>query len=363
MMGNVNEHPAAAERHREKKTQHTQKVNMLSTPLQRRRQLQSTHKQKQSAPTTVARPRHLTRQQILARQRVCLRTRQQQRARQQKHARQQKQMTTAATQQITRSRPRPQRTRTQVQQALYTARARRASNAARAKKSPLISTHSNTNTNTNTNTHTPKSSKPPSPKSTRVPTPKPPSPRLSLAPSSPPPKSSKPIPIPLSPQRYRQMYGGEEKKRRIPPSPSPPPRRVAHHQPTANLDQLDTKHSPKFIAEVNPRTRAYIVVCSHCGDSFLIHESDINCHIFRHGGLYGKDGKIIQIPAHASREECMAFFTKHPTASGCGGPMRVTKLYDEELVDVVTIVDGQRVVTQKLIKVQKRISIQSCDYI
>jgi|APSaa5957512535_1039671.scaffolds.fasta_scaffold19968_2 hypothetical protein len=76
----------------------------------------------------------------------------------------------------------------------------------------------------------------------------------------------------------------------------------------------------------------YIVFrCPHCQedeniqDGILVYLKEINCAIFRHG-VYKDTG--IQIPSHASKEECDKLF-KEGHIIECGKPYEILKVNNE----------------------------------
>ena len=70
------------------------------------------------------------------------------------------------------------------------------------------------------------------------------------------------------------------------------------------------------------------IECPHCQGHILIHKSEVNCAIFRHG-VY--KNTMEQIPPHLSREECDRLASSE-LINGCGKPFR---LIQEPIVSAV----------------------------
>jgi hypothetical protein len=64
-----------------------------------------------------------------------------------------------------------------------------------------------------------------------------------------------------------------------------------------------------------------ILTCPHCGGTIVVHPSELNCRIFRHGVLR-TTGEPIH--PHAPREECERLVAEGAIL-GCGGPFRVER--------------------------------------
>jgi len=67
--------------------------------------------------------------------------------------------------------------------------------------------------------------------------------------------------------------------------------------------------------------------CPHCNGSIIVHHSELNCRIFRHGAYLST---MDPIPPHLSKEECDRLVLENRIA-GCGKPFRI----DESLVAVI----------------------------
>jgi len=65
----------------------------------------------------------------------------------------------------------------------------------------------------------------------------------------------------------------------------------------------------------------YIFTCLHCKDEFIIHITDFNCKILRHGAY---KHNLQPINPHATKEECDALVASEKIY-GCGGPLQITK--------------------------------------
>uniref|UniRef100_A0A6C0KRL1 Uncharacterized protein n=1 Tax=viral metagenome TaxID=1070528 RepID=A0A6C0KRL1_9ZZZZ len=63
----------------------------------------------------------------------------------------------------------------------------------------------------------------------------------------------------------------------------------------------------------------YHVICPHCQGGILIHKSEVNCAIFRHG-VYKTN--MQQIPPHLPKEECDRLASAQ-LIEGCGKPFRL----------------------------------------
>ena len=64
----------------------------------------------------------------------------------------------------------------------------------------------------------------------------------------------------------------------------------------------------------------YIFTCLHCEETFVIHLTDFNCKILRHG-VYKHN--LQPINPHASKEECDALLASEQIY-GCAGPLIIT---------------------------------------
>jgi hypothetical protein len=67
--------------------------------------------------------------------------------------------------------------------------------------------------------------------------------------------------------------------------------------------------------------KEYVFTCLHCNEPFVIHHTDFNCKILRHGA-YKHNHQPIN--PHASKEECDALVASGQIY-GCAGPLLITK--------------------------------------
>ena len=65
----------------------------------------------------------------------------------------------------------------------------------------------------------------------------------------------------------------------------------------------------------------YVFTCLHCNQPFVIHDTDFNCKILRHG-VYKHN--LQPINPHAPKEECDALVASEQIY-GCAGPLLITK--------------------------------------
>jgi hypothetical protein len=65
----------------------------------------------------------------------------------------------------------------------------------------------------------------------------------------------------------------------------------------------------------------YVFTCLHCKDAFVIHVTDFNCKILRHGAY---KHNLQPINPHATKEECDALVS-NGEIYGCAGPLLITK--------------------------------------
>ena len=65
----------------------------------------------------------------------------------------------------------------------------------------------------------------------------------------------------------------------------------------------------------------YVFTCLHCKDAFVIHVTDFNCKILRHGAY---KHNLQPINPHATKEECDALVASGEIY-GCAGPLLITK--------------------------------------
>ncbi len=63
----------------------------------------------------------------------------------------------------------------------------------------------------------------------------------------------------------------------------------------------------------------YYFECPHCDQKIMVHKTELNCRIFRHG-IFKKSGQ--QIHPHLSRERCERLKSMD-LIYGCGKPFRV----------------------------------------
>lgn len=64
----------------------------------------------------------------------------------------------------------------------------------------------------------------------------------------------------------------------------------------------------------------FVFICLHCGEPFVIRDSEFNCRILRHG-VY-RDTMQPMNP-HAPKEECERLIHEEKIY-GCGKPLRIT---------------------------------------
>jgi hypothetical protein len=70
--------------------------------------------------------------------------------------------------------------------------------------------------------------------------------------------------------------------------------------------------------------KEYVFTCLHCNEPFVIHHTDFNCKILRHGAYKHNQQPI---NPHASKEECDALVASGQIY-GCAGPLLITKRSD-----------------------------------
>ena len=71
-------------------------------------------------------------------------------------------------------------------------------------------------------------------------------------------------------------------------------------------------------------SKDYVFTCLHCKDTFVIHITDFNCKILRHGAY---KHNLQPINPHASKEECDALVASGEIY-GCARPLLITKNAD-----------------------------------
>ena len=72
----------------------------------------------------------------------------------------------------------------------------------------------------------------------------------------------------------------------------------------------------------------YFFICPHCDGDIVVHHSELNCCIFRHG-VYTTNYQ--QIDPHLQESECNRLF-EQGLIYGCGRPFRIVKNNNEDLV-------------------------------
>ena len=80
-------------------------------------------------------------------------------------------------------------------------------------------------------------------------------------------------------------------------------------------------------------SKDYVFTCLHCKDAFVIHITDFNCKILRHGAY---KHNLQPINPHATKEECDALVASGKIY-GCAGPLQITKQADNDTVYNVVI--------------------------
>lgn len=72
----------------------------------------------------------------------------------------------------------------------------------------------------------------------------------------------------------------------------------------------------------------YMFTCPHCKAWTEVEKNQVNCHIFRHGFHYVKNGDHIQLlnqmNPHAPKEECDRLFSEGKIV-GCGKPFQFVR--------------------------------------
>jgi hypothetical protein len=68
------------------------------------------------------------------------------------------------------------------------------------------------------------------------------------------------------------------------------------------------------------KEHVHVFTCLHCNEPFVIHDTDFNCKILRHG-VYKSN--LQPINPHASKEECDALVSSGQIY-GCAGPLLIT---------------------------------------
>ena len=68
----------------------------------------------------------------------------------------------------------------------------------------------------------------------------------------------------------------------------------------------------------------YVFTCLHCKETFVIHITDFNCKILRHGAY---KHNLQPINPHASKKECDALVASGEIY-GCARPLLITKNAD-----------------------------------
>ena len=75
----------------------------------------------------------------------------------------------------------------------------------------------------------------------------------------------------------------------------------------------------------------YLLTCPHCNTYVIVHNTELNCRIFRHG-VY-RDSKE-PIPPHLPKKECDRLLSEN-LIYGCGKPFRVTESMEAIVCDYI----------------------------
>jgi hypothetical protein len=75
----------------------------------------------------------------------------------------------------------------------------------------------------------------------------------------------------------------------------------------------------------------YFFTCPHCNGYIMVHNTELNCRIFRHG-VYRDTGA--PIPPHTPKEECDRLIMEN-LVEGCGKPFRVTDSMEAVVCDYI----------------------------
>jgi len=86
-----------------------------------------------------------------------------------------------------------------------------------------------------------------------------------------------------------------------------------------------------YIQEEN----VFVFVCPHCDGTVVVHQSEVNCQIFRHGIM--KD-TCNQINPHLSKQDC-DYLVDNELIYGCGKPFRMYRDNESSNWNYVDICD------------------------
>jgi hypothetical protein len=75
----------------------------------------------------------------------------------------------------------------------------------------------------------------------------------------------------------------------------------------------------------------YIFLCPHCLNDIIVHKTELNCHIFRHG-IYKDSYK--QIDPHTSKLQCDELVLKNKVF-GCAKPFEIKIDYNGDLIAII----------------------------
>lgn len=85
----------------------------------------------------------------------------------------------------------------------------------------------------------------------------------------------------------------------------------------------------------NQDENTFVFLCPHCDGTVVVHQSEVNCQIFRHGTM--KDSGQ-QLNPHLPKHEC-DHLSQNNLIYGCGKPFRIYKDPDSPNWNYVDICD------------------------